>query len=266
MVIADFQVEDKANRPRFFQETFLVADTKFEVILGMPFLKISNADVSFGEGTLTWRTYTTNEALPTTEQVQIVNPKEFVIAALNVNSEMFVVHMAIREREEMPVHSKKQAQVEVLLFDEAPTKVPAEYSNYSNVFSAENAAELPENTRINEHAIELEEGKQPPFGPIYSLGPVELETLKTYIKTNLANSFIRPFKSSAGAPIFFDRKPNRNLRLCVDYRDLNNITIKNRYPLALIGKSLDRLGQARRFTQLDLINAYYRMRICEGDE
>ena len=53
MVIADFQVEDKASRPRFFQETFLVADTKFEVILGMPFLKISNADVSFGKGTPT---------------------------------------------------------------------------------------------------------------------------------------------------------------------------------------------------------------------
>ena len=67
IVIADFQVEDKASRPRFFQETFLVANTKFEVILGMPFLKISNADVLFGQGTLTWRTYTTNEALPTTE-------------------------------------------------------------------------------------------------------------------------------------------------------------------------------------------------------
>ena len=53
MVIADFQVEDKSGRPRFFQETFLVADTKFEVILGIPFLKLSNADVSFGEGTLT---------------------------------------------------------------------------------------------------------------------------------------------------------------------------------------------------------------------
>ena len=52
MVIADFQIEDKASRPRFFQETFLVADTKFEMILEMPFLKISNADVSFNEGTL----------------------------------------------------------------------------------------------------------------------------------------------------------------------------------------------------------------------
>ena len=126
MVIADFQVEDKASRPRFFQETFLVADTKFEVILGMLFLKISNADVLFGEETLTWRIYTTNEALPTTERVQIVDPKEFVIAALDVDSETFVLHVAIREREEIPVHSKRQAQVGALLFDEAPTEVPAE--------------------------------------------------------------------------------------------------------------------------------------------
>ena len=204
--------------------------------------------------------------LPTTEQVQIVDLKEFVIAALDVDSETFVVHVAIREQEEMLVHSKRQAQVGALLFDKAPTKVPAEYSDYSNVFSAENAAELPENTGMNEHAIELEEGKQPPFGPIYSLGPVELETLKTYIKTNLANGFIRPSKSPAGAPIFFDRKPDGSLRLCVDYRGLNNITIKNRYPLPLIGESLDWLGRARRFTQLDLTNAYYWMRICEGDE
>ena len=53
MVIADLEVEDKAGRSRFFQETFLVADTKFEVILGMLFLKISNADISFGKGMLT---------------------------------------------------------------------------------------------------------------------------------------------------------------------------------------------------------------------
>ena len=158
---------------------------------------------------------------------------------------MFVVHVAFREREKMPIHSERQAQVGVLLFNKAPTEVPAEYSDYSDVFSAEYAAELPENTGMNEHAIELEEGKQPPFGPIYSRGPVELETLKTYIKTNLANSFIRPSKSPAEAPILFDKKPDGSLRLCVDYRDLNNLTIKNRYLLPLIGESLDRLGQAK---------------------
>ena len=184
------------------------------------------------------------------------------------------MHVAIREREEMTVNPDRRAQIEAqsgaqvgaLLFDKAPTEVPAEYFDYSDVFSAENTVELPENTGMNEHAIKLEESKQPPFGPIYNLGPEELETLKTYIKINLANGFIRPSKSSAGAPIFFDRKPDGCLRLCVDYRSLNNITIKNQYPLPLIGESLDRLGRAKRFTQLDLTNAYHRMRIREGDE
>ena len=74
-----------------------MADTKFEVILGMLFLKISNADVSFGERTLTWKTYTTNKTLPTTKQIQIIDKKDFIIAVLDANSETFVVHMAIRE-------------------------------------------------------------------------------------------------------------------------------------------------------------------------
>ena len=65
--------------------------------------------------------------------------------------------------------------------------------------------------------IGLEPGKQPPYGPIYSLGAVELGTLKTYIETNLANVFICPSKSPAGAPILFDRKPDGSLCLCVDY-------------------------------------------------
>ena len=95
---------------------------------------------------------------------------------------------------------------------------------------------------------------------------MELEIFKTYIKTNLANSFIRLSQSPVGAPILFDKKLDGSFRLCVNYRGLNNITIKNRYPLPLIGESLDWLGRAKRFTQLDLINAYYRMRIREGNE
>ena len=118
-------------------------------------------------------------------------------------------------------------------------KVPVEYFNYNNVFSVENVAKLPENTRINEHAIKLEESKQSFFGPIYSLGPVKLKTLKTYIKTNLANGFILSSKSPAGAPILFNKKPDRSFCLCVDYQGLSNISIKNQYPLPLIDESLD---------------------------
>ena len=70
--------------------------------------------------------------------------------------------------------------------------------------------ELPENTGINEPAIKLEEGKQPPYRPIYSLKPVELETLKTYIKTHLKTGFIQSSKSPAGAFILFNKKPDGN--------------------------------------------------------
>ena len=90
--------------------------------------------------------------------------------------------------------------------------------------------------------------------------------LKTYIQANLASGFIRPFKSPAGAPILFVRKKDNSLRLCIDYRGLKNLTIKNRYLILSIGKSLDCLGRAKHFTQLDLTNAYHRMRIWEGDE
>ena len=109
--IADLQMEDKVGKPRFFQETFLMANTKFEMILGMLFLKLSNADMLFGKKILMQKTYTTNKALSTIEQVQIINKKDFVIAILDTNSKTFVMHVAIREREEMLVHSKKQAQV-----------------------------------------------------------------------------------------------------------------------------------------------------------
>ena len=98
-----------------------------------------------------------------------------------------------------------------LIQDKAPTKVPSEYVEYANVFSFNLAMELPKNTGINKHAIGLRDGKQPLYGPIYSLGPVELETLKTYIETSLKTGFIWSSKFSSGAPILFNKKPDGSL-------------------------------------------------------
>ena len=269
MVVAAFSMVDEANRVRFFEETFLVANVSPEVVLGMPFLTLSSADVDFSGRELRWRTYTTEEVLPTTRRVELVDKREFAAAALDPEHETYVVHVASLSSTSLAslnVHTFREPQISGLIAKKAPTKVPAEYSDFADVFSPDLASELPEHTGINNHAIELVEGQQPPYGPIYSLGPVELETLKAYIETNLANGFIRPSKSPAGAPILFDRKSDGSLRLCVNYRGFNNLTIKNRYPLPLIGESLDRLGRAKQFTQLDLTSAYHRMRIREGDE
>ena len=119
--------------------------------------------------------------------------------------------MAIDPNRKAQIKAQSGVQVGALIFNKALIEIPPEYYDYSNVFSVENATELPENTGMNEHAIKLEKGKQPPFRPIYSLGQVDLETLKTYIKTNLANGFIWLSKSPAEALIFFDRKPDRSL-------------------------------------------------------
>ena len=268
MVVVAFSVTDQVDKVRFFEKIFLVANVSRNVILEMPFLTLSGADVDFPNREFWWRSYTIEEALLTTKQVELVGKKEFAAAALNPGHETFVVYVASIESlsQEDDVHPSCRAQIAALVANEDLTSIPTEYSNFADVFSLELASKLPEYTEINDHAIELIDDWQPLYGPIYSLGPVELETLKTYIETNLKNGFIRLSKSPAGAPIFFDKKPDGSLRLCIDYWGLNNLTIKNQYPLPLVGESLDRLGRARRFTQLDLTNAYHRMRIRKGDE
>ncbi|OQD64946.1 hypothetical protein PENANT_c409G07288, partial [Penicillium antarcticum] len=143
--------------------------------------------------------------------------------------------------------------------------IPEAYRDFEDIFSEEGADKLPQSTHLD-HAIELEEGAQPPHQPIYPLSPNELGVLRNYIDEMLAKEWIRPSQSPAGAPIIFVKKKDRSLRLCVDYRGLNNITIKNRYPLPLVSETMDRLSGAKIFTQLDLRDAYHRIRIKEGDE
>ena len=126
-----------------------------------------------------------------------------------------------------------------MITKKAPTKVPAKYLDFANVISPDLVSEIPKHTRIKNHIIKLVNSQQPPYVPIYSLKSVELETLKTYIKNNLANRFIRPSKSPAGASIFFDQKSDGSFRLWVGYQDLNNLIIKNQYLLPLIKESLD---------------------------
>ncbi len=134
--------------------------------------------------------------------------------------------------------------------------LPKVYKGFEDIFSTDNASHLPISEEPD-RGIVLIDGKQPPYRPIYSLSKNELSILQTYIDKNLANRFIRLSKSPAGAPIVCVPKPNKDIRLYVDYRGFNNLTIKNRYLFLLAGESLDRLGLAKQYTKLDLTDEYY---------
>ena len=94
MAIAGFSIQDKLGRARFFEKTFLLADTSMEVVLGMPFLPLSNIKIQFDIKSFIWRSYSTDKALPITKRVELINKYEFAKAALNENSETFIVHIA----------------------------------------------------------------------------------------------------------------------------------------------------------------------------
>ena len=115
-------------------------------------------------------------------------------------------------------------------------------------------------------AIKLLPGKEPLYGLIYPLSQTKLAALRDFLEENLAKGFIRESKSPAGAPILFAPKKDSSLRLCVDYRGLNTITVKNRYLLPLVTEIIDRVTGAQYFSKIDLKDAYYRLRIKEGDE
>jgi hypothetical protein len=122
--------------------------------------------------------------------------------------------------------------------------VSEQFHQFLDVMGKEIADALPEH-RPYDHAIQLKEGEVAPWGPIYPLSEAELETLREWIKEMLKTGKIRRSKSSASSPILFVPKPhNRGLRLCVDYRGLNRITVANRYPLPLMTELQDRIRGA----------------------
>lgn len=134
--------------------------------------------------------YTTAKTLLFIQRVELIDEKKFAKTALNENFKTFVLYVAALKAPQMAIHPFQAAQVASLKANKTITKLLSEYSDYANVFLTKLAIELPEHNNINDHAIKLKKSKQHFFGPIYSLGQVKLETLKTYIETYVKTGFI----------------------------------------------------------------------------
>ena len=145
------------------------------------------------------------------------------------------------------------------------SRVPPCYMDLKDVFNKVKATSLPPH-RPYDCAIDLLPGSTLPKGRLYSLSGPENKAMEDYIEKSLSAGLIRPSSSPAGAGFFFVGKKDKTLRPCIDYRGLNAITVKNRYPLPLMSTAFDLLREAKIFTKLDLRNAYHLVRIRAGDE
>jgi len=137
------------------------------------------------------------------------------------------------------------------------------YWQYKELFKEKNAKMLALR-RTFHHAINLKDGAEPPWGPIYPRSAYQLNELDKYLKRMLAEGKIADSESPYGAPILFVPKPDGILWLCVDYRNLNKFTILNKYPLLLMDGLRDPVAGAKVFTKLDLKDGYHLIRMRKG--
>ena len=121
--------------------------------------------------------------------MELIDKREFVKTALDKNSKTLMIHI-IALKAETSIHLLQIAQIAVLQWEKALIKILAEYSDYINVVFKDLAIELSENIGKNKYTIKLIEEKQPPYGLIYALSSMKLETLKTYIEIHLKTRFI----------------------------------------------------------------------------
>ena len=145
------------------------------------------------------------------------------------------------------------------------SNVPSKYHEFADVFSKTKAEVLPPHCPYD-LKINLEEGAQPPVGPIYSLSASEQEALKEFIEENLNTGFIQPTSSPHSAPVLFIKKKDGSLCLCVNFHGLNRISKKDHYPLPLISDLLDSPHKAWVYSKIDLCHAYHLVCIADSDE
>jgi len=198
-------VQDATGVWKSFDTPFVVIeDPSRPLMLGSPWLAAIQPRLNYFKRTMR---YSQRKVSHTSKPVDVCSARTFLHLVETKEAELYSCHVS-----------------DILESDPAQS-LPEWYEEYADVFSRESSAQLSENGPFD-LAIDLEEGKQPPYGPMYNLSENELAVLREYLQKYLERGWIRPSRSPAGAPIIFAKKKDGSLRLCVDYRALNNITIK----------------------------------------
>ncbi len=149
--------------------------------------------------------------------------------------------------------------------DKISNEISSQYFAFQDIFFEIKAHKLSEHD-FHDHVIETLSNRDSFFDSIYNLSATELKILKDYIDEYMKKNFITEFVSSAKTLIFFVKKTNDKLRLCVNYRELNEIIIKNRYSLFFINENLNRLFETKIFIKLNVRDVFHRIRVRKENE
>ena len=242
----DMYIGDHMNKMRF--EVAHMLARKVNSYLPMSWLKDYNPDINWEKSSLKWRSdYCKAPYLRKEKRLEFITEEELLAEDPD---NIFVMGMALYTDDDG---------------DDIKVKILPEYQDYADIFSQERINALPEHSKYDQR-VDLVPDAKLPDGPIYPLYKKELDALWNYIKEIDDHGKIRRSASPIGASVLFGPKPDGTLRLFVDCRGLNKITIKNKYPLPLISELKSRLGKATVFTKSDLKNGYYPIRMAEGEE
>jgi hypothetical protein len=143
--------------------------------------------------------------------------------------------------------------------------LPKVYHEYLDVFTREESDKLLPH-RDCDHHIRLEEGAKPTHALLYNMSREELIAVKKYLEENLSKGFIQVSTAPYASPVLFVRKPSGGIRFCVDYRRLNAIARKDRYPLPLLDETLAQMTDAKVFTKFDIRQAFARIRMATPED
>ena len=270
---------------------FVTPGLKYDIVIGMPWLKTHNPVIDWENGAFTFKSVHCSrhclsdnggypisfDSAPRQIDNQYRRSAKDIIQdftpiptaqPLSINAAAFY-DLAQQEGYEVFTASIEDIQ-KALAPKKAPTDpktvLPSHYHEFLPLFDRSAAERLPVSRPGVDHQIRLLPGTQPPAGLLYRMNRDELEVLHKTLTDLLARGLIRPSQSPAASPVIFVRKPGGGLRFCVDYRGLNDVTVKNRYPLPLIQETLERLSKAVYFTKLDVVAAFHKIRIAAGDE
>jgi hypothetical protein len=233
---------------------------RYDAILGKPWLYHANPNINWRANTLAFRNGQRTIKINASATRKTSKPEcsslfisRHQLAKVPPEDELFAICATATNEKEVDQPTIPQTPLEKKIMRE-----------FSDVFPATLPSQLPPARKID-HAIELIPGSEPPSRPTYRLSYVEMDELKKQLTELSEKGFIRPSTSPFGAPVLFVHKKEGTLRLCVDYRALNKITIKNRYPLPRIEELMDRLAGVRYFSKVDLHSGYHQIRIKQED-